>query len=421
MLVVAALGGNALLRRGEPMTADAQRANVAVAAAALAPLAAQHRLVITHGNGPQVGLLSLQNEAYPEVTAYPLDILDAETEGMIGYLLELEVARHIHPNRVATLLTQVVVDPRDPAFGLPRKFVGPVYDQEQAQVLADARGWTIAPDGDRWRRVVASPEPQGIVEIGAISTLSMNGFTVICAGGGGIPVTLDDSGQLHGSEAVVDKDLVSSRLATELGADALLLLTDVDAVYDDWGTPQARPIRCATPDEIRSRQLPAGSMAPKVEALCRFVEHGGGIAAIGSLERAAELLSGSAGTRVAAAHPDLSSCTPSSPTMRDDEIRALLDQAEADFRRESLEVAQMANPLTPQSADNASETLEREIALGLMFEAKDVQSEIDAARRRLAAGTFGRCEMCGQPIDPERLAVVPWARHCISDERRVTD
>jgi carbamate kinase len=301
MLIVAALGGNALLRRGEPMTARAQRANIAVAARALAPLAVQHRLVITHGNGPQVGLLSLQNEAYPEVTAYPLDILDAETEGMIGYLLELELARHIGTDRLATLLTQVVVDPGDPAFASPRKFVGPVYDTDRAHELAQERGWSIAPDGASWRRVVASPEPQGIVEIDAIRTLSMNGFTVICAGGGGIPVTLDDSGHLRGSEAVIDKDLVSSRLATELGADALLLLTDVDAVYDGWGTVHSRPIRCATVDEIRSCSLPAGSMGPKVEALCRFVEHGGGIAAIGSLENASELLSESAGTHVVAA------------------------------------------------------------------------------------------------------------------------
>lgn len=315
MLIVAALGGNALLRRGEPMTADAQRANVAVAAAALAPLAAQHRLVITHGNGPQVGLLSLQNEAYPEVAAYPLDILDAETEGMIGYLLELEIARHLDPNRVATLLTQVVVDPRDPAFGAPRKFVGPVYDHDQAQSLATERGWTIAPDGVNWRRVVASPEPQSIIEIDAIRTLSMNGFTVICAGGGGIPVTFDDSGDLHGSEAVIDKDLVSSRLAIEVGADALLLLTDVDAVYDGWGTPDARPIAWATPDEIRSRSLPAGSMAPKVEAVCRFVEHGGGIGAIGSLENASELLSGSSGSHVVAATPLPSSTKPPNPAM----------------------------------------------------------------------------------------------------------
>ena len=301
MLIVAALGGNALLRRGEPMTAKAQRTNVAIAAAALAPLAVEHQLVITHGNGPQVGLLSLQNEAYPEVDAYPLDILDAETEGMIGYLLELELARHIGANRLATLLTQVVVDAADPAFALPRKFVGPVYDRDRAHDLAEQRGWSIAPDGEFWRRVVPSRNRNALLRSTAIRALSAGGFTVICAGGGGIPVRFDESGRLCGSEAVIDKDLVSSRLATQLGATALLLLTDVDAVYDDWGTPAAKPLRYAMPAEIRSRALPQGSMAPKVEALCRFVEHGGQVAAIGSLENASALLTSSTGTHVVAA------------------------------------------------------------------------------------------------------------------------
>jgi carbamate kinase len=298
MLIVAALGGNALLRRGEPMSAAVQRVNVRRAATALAPLLRDHQVVITHGNGPQVGLLALQNNAYPEVDPYPLDVLDAETEGMIGYLLEIELGHHHGSRRMATLLTQVVVDPDDPAFARPTKFIGPVYDPQQARVVASSRGWSIAPDGDGWRRVVASPEPQTIVEIDAIRTLLDHGYAVICAGGGGIPVTSTFDGALTGCEAVIDKDLVSARLAIDLGADALLLLTDVDAVYADWGTPDQRPVRFATAHQLRTLGLPAGSMAPKAEAVCRFIESGGRIAAIGSLDDAAGLLAGTAGTRI---------------------------------------------------------------------------------------------------------------------------
>ena len=296
MLIVAALGGNALLRRGEPMTAAAQRANIVRAADALAPLLRDHQVVITHGNGPQVGLLALQNNAYPEVDPYPLDVLDAETEGMIGYMLEIELGRHHGARRIATILTQVVVDPNDPAFARPTKFIGPVYDRDHALAVASSRGWSVAPDGDRWRRVVASPEPQTIVEIDAIRTLLDAGYAVICAGGGGIPVTSTFDGVLTGCEAVIDKDLVSAKLATDLGADALLLLTDVDAVYADWGMTDQRPLRRTTVRELRSLALAGGSMGPKAEAVCRFVEHGGMLAAIGSLSDASRLLMGAAGT-----------------------------------------------------------------------------------------------------------------------------
>jgi len=296
MLVVAALGGNALLRRGEPMTAAAQRANIVRAADSLAPLLRDHHVVITHGNGPQVGLLALQNNAYPEVDPYPLDVLDAETEGMIGYMLELELGHHHGSRRMATILTQVIVDPNDPAFTRPTKFIGPVYDVEQARAVASSRGWSVAPDGDHWRRVVASPEPHAIVEIDAIRTLLGNGYAVICAGGGGIPVTSASDGLLTGCEAVIDKDLVSARLAIDLGADALLLLTDVDAVYADWATPAQRPLRHTSVCELRSLGLASGSMGPKAEASCRFVEHGGGFAAIGSLADAERLLAGATGT-----------------------------------------------------------------------------------------------------------------------------
>jgi carbamate kinase len=298
MLVVIALGGNALLRRGEAMDAAVQRANVKIAAEAVAEIACEHRVVVTHGNGPQVGLLSLQNEAYADVPAYPLDVLDAETEGMVGYLVEQELGRHIPRERLATLLTQVVVDPDDPAFSLPTKFVGPMYEPRDARFLAHERGWAVAPDGEQWRRVVPSPQPKQIVELETIQLLVDNGVTVICAGGGGIPVVPDGLQGLRGIEAVIDKDLAASLLATELHADALLLLTDVDAVYRGWGTDRARPVRETTPSRLRRLELPSGSMGPKVEAVCRFVEAGGTIGGIGLLNDATEILAGHAGTVV---------------------------------------------------------------------------------------------------------------------------
>ena len=297
MLVVAALGGNALLQRGERLDADVQMANAEIAAAALAGVARQHRLVVTHGNGPQVGLLALQNQACDTSAPYPLDVLDAESEGMIGYVLEQRLGTHLGPEHLVSLLTQVLVDPDDPAFAMPTKPIGPTYEFCGAARLGHERGWTLAREGEKWRRVVASPEPRRIVELGAIQLLVDAGMTVVCAGGGGIPV-IDTPDGLRGAEAVIDKDLTAALLATALGADALLLLTDVDAVYEDFGTPSARPIRLATPEVLRSLELPAGSMGPKVEAICRFVEAGGAIAGIGRLTDAGALLRGEAGTTV---------------------------------------------------------------------------------------------------------------------------
>jgi carbamate kinase len=255
-------------------------------------------VVLTHGNGPQVGLLALQNEAYPAVAPYPLDVLDAETAGMVGYILEQELGRYVPRDRLATLLTQVVVDADDPAFANPTKPVGPMYELRRARHLAHERGWAVAPDGDGWRRVVPSPEPRGIVEIHTIRLLVEHGITVTCAGGGGVPVVADGVGGLRGVEAVIDKDLAASLLAIELRADALLLLTDVDAVYERWGEPDARPIPRATPTELRRLPLPAGSMGPKVEAVCRFVDAIGGLGGIGALDDAVEILRGDAGTVV---------------------------------------------------------------------------------------------------------------------------
>ncbi|WP_372985617.1 carbamate kinase [Marinobacter sp.] len=299
MLVVAALGGNALLRRGEPLTAEAQRANVKIAAAALAGIVrAGHQLVITHGNGPQVGLLALQGAAYKPDEAYPLDVLGAETEGMIGYIIEQELENVLgHDRPVATLLTQVLVDKDDPAFDRPTKFVGPVYDREEAEARAEAAGWHIARDGDKWRRVVPSPTPLEIPDIRVLKLLLDQGVVIICAGGGGIPILRRDDGSMVGVEAVIDKDAASALLARQLKADALLLLTDVDAIYRDFGKDAATPIHELTLAEARKLDLPAGSMGPKMAAAGNFAESGG-ISGIGRLEDALAILERRAGTSV---------------------------------------------------------------------------------------------------------------------------
>ena len=297
MRIVVALGGNALLRRGEPAEAETQRAHVREAAAALAGVAAEHQLVLTHGNGPQVGLLALEADAYTAVAPYPLDILGAESQGMIGYLLVQALQAHTE-REVVALLTQVVVDPGDEAFLHPTKPIGPVYSRTEAAHLAASHGWTIARDGEHFRRVVPSPQPTEIVELASIERLVDVGAVVVCAGGGGVPV-VRRAGALVGVEAVVDKDLTAALLADEIGADRLVMLTDVPFVERDWRTCVAAPIRHATPAELRGLPFAAGSMAPKVEAACRFVEAGGG-AAIGALSDLAEVVSGTAGTQIAA-------------------------------------------------------------------------------------------------------------------------
>jgi carbamate kinase len=303
MRVVVALGGNALLKRGDPMTADVQRGNVKSAAPALAAVAMKHQLVLSHGNGPQVGLLALQAAAFPEVEAYPLDVLGAQTEGMIGYVLEQELG-NLLPFEVplATILTMVEVDPADPAFGDPTKFVGPTYDKADADKLAGEKGWTFKRDGDHWRRVVPSPEPQRIFEIRPIRWLLDKGVIVICAGGGGVPTMYLPAADrvLVGVEAVIDKDLASELLAREVGADLFIMATDVDAVYAEWGTPQQRRLGGVRPSELRRLPFAAGSMGPKVRAAIRFVERTGGRAAIGSLGEIEAIVDGDAGTQVVA-------------------------------------------------------------------------------------------------------------------------
>lgn len=296
MRVVIALGGNALLRRGQPLEAEVQRRNIGSAAAAIAAVARAHTVIVTHGNGPQVGLLALQAEAYPRLRPYPLDVLGAETEGMIGYLLEQELRNRLPGREVATLLTQVEVATDDPAFAHPTKPIGPAYPRLEAERLATERGWAIAPDGDAWRRMVPSPEPRRILELATIRLLVQAGALVVCAGGGGIPVVVTPVGGIHGVEAVIDKDLAAALLARELEAEALLLLTDVEAVYRDWGRPSAQPLRDMTPSQLQHYPFEPGSMGPKVEAACRFVEATGGYAGIGRLEAAAAILAGWEGT-----------------------------------------------------------------------------------------------------------------------------
>jgi carbamate kinase len=302
MRVVVALGGNALLRRGQPLSAEVQRDNVKVAARALAPVALRHQLVISHGNGPQVGLLALQASASPDVTPYPLDVLGAETEGMIGYMIEQELGNLV-PFEVpfATVLTMVEVDPEDPAFQNPTKPIGPSYSEEEARRLAGQHGWTVKPDGEggAWRRVVASPLPRRIFEIRPVRWLLEKGTIVICAGGGGIPTMyLPGTRTLVGAQVVVDKDRASALLARELDAEVLVLATDADAVYLDWGTPTQRPLGRVTPDELERHSFAAGSMGPKVEAAADFVRSTGGRAAIGALADVERMVEGAAGTQV---------------------------------------------------------------------------------------------------------------------------
>jgi carbamate kinase len=301
MLIVAALGGNALLRRGQPLTAENQRANVRIAAQALAPVARAHRLVVGHGNGPQVGLLALQGASYGKVDTYPLDVLGAETEGMIGYMIEQELGNLLPFERpFATLLTMVEVDPADPAFADPTKFIGPVYTKDEADRIAADKRWVFKQDGDAWRRVVASPEPKRIFEMRPIRWLLEHDTIVIAAGGGGIPTMYEpgEGRRLAGIECVIDKDLATELLARELDADLFVMLTDTDAVYLDWGLTTQRAIRRASPAALSRMSFPAGSMGPKVQAACRFARMTGKRAAIGALADLSRILTGEAGTTV---------------------------------------------------------------------------------------------------------------------------
>lgn len=305
MRIVIALGGNALLRRGQALTSENQRINVRIAAEAMAPIASKHELVISHGNGPQVGLLSLQGAAYKPDETYPLDVLGAQTEGMIGYMIEQEMG-NLLPAEVpfATILTMIEVDPNDPAFQDPTKFIGPVYDEAEAKRNADEKGWSIKQDGDKWRRVVPSPLPKRIFEIRPIQWLLEHKTVVICAGGGGIPTHYNQDNKLEGVEAVIDKDFASELLARDLSADLFIMATDAQAVFTGFGTPEQTGIKRISTSAIRAYDFPAGSMGPKVDAACQFVEKTGMAAAIGALADLPEIVAGTAGTTVVAGSAD---------------------------------------------------------------------------------------------------------------------
>ena len=299
MKIVIALGGNALLKRGEPMTAENQRENVKTACAQIARVYDGNQLIITHGNGPQVGLLALQNNAYKEVPMYPLDVLGAETAGMIGYMIQQELSNTVPGSAsIATVLTQIQVDPKDPAFQKPSKPVGPVYSKEEADKIAAEKGWTMAPDNDKYRRVVASPKPVNIFGLEPLKTLIDNKYIVVCGGGGGIPTWIDDKGKQHGAEAVIDKDLATALLATLIDADLFVIATDVDGAYLDWGKPEQKRITLAAPDAALAFGFASGSMGPKIEAAANFAKATGKDAVIGALADIEQIVAGKAGTRI---------------------------------------------------------------------------------------------------------------------------
>jgi carbamate kinase len=302
MRVVVALGGNALLRRGQAMTVDNQRENIRVACDRLAPIAEKHELIISHGNGPQIGLLALEEAAYEEVPESPLDVLGAETQGMIGYLIEEELGNRLPFEKpLASLLTMIEVDPDDPAFADPSKPIGPIYDRSEAEKLAAERGWAFKPDGNHMRRVVPSPVPKRIFELRPIKWLLEHGCIVICAGGGGIPTAYRPGRQLAGVEAVIDKDRASALLARDVNADILIMATDASAAFVGFGTPEQRAITKAHPDALLTEygaEFAAGSMLPKVIAASDLAKTTGKPAVIGALSDIDAMLAGTAGTRV---------------------------------------------------------------------------------------------------------------------------
>ncbi|AKG70257.1 carbamate kinase [Serratia fonticola] len=295
--LVIALGGNALLKRGAVLSAENQYQSIALIADAIGKLAKKYRIAIVHGNGPQVGLLALQNLSYRDVPPYPLDILVAESQGMIGYMLAQQLGAFHPAQPVSTLLTRVLVDSEDPAYREPSKFIGPVYEPQQQAELENKYGWSMKLDGKYLRRVVPSPEPKKIIDIEAINLLLAKNHIVICNGGGGVPMVASAQGMV-GSEAVIDKDLASALLAEALDADHLVILTDADAVYQHWGTPQQKAIRSATTQELAPMAVADGSMGPKIMAVSRFVQRSGKVAHIGALQDIESVLAGTAGTLI---------------------------------------------------------------------------------------------------------------------------
>lgn len=296
-IIVVAVGGNALLQRGEIMSCENQQKSIAQTASSLAELSKDYRLVIVHGNGPQVGLLSLQNDAYKDCPPYPFDVLGAETQGMIGYLIQQGLNAAIEDRYTTTILTRIVVEENDPAVADPSKFIGPVYSEEQAKQLAEANGWVVKPDGSHWRRVVPSPKPKEVLEIRAIKDLLEKEHLIICGGGGGAPV-IEKDGAYVGFEAVIDKDMTAALIAEQIGAEHLLILTDGTHVCLNWGTPQEQKLENVTVEQMKQYTFPAGSMGPKVDACCQFVENTGKNGHIGVLSCALEIIEGKSGTHV---------------------------------------------------------------------------------------------------------------------------
>jgi carbamate kinase len=297
MKLVIALGGNALLKRGEALTLEAQKQNAQRACKLIAEVAKTHQVILTHGNGPQVGLLALQSANDPQ-NLTPFDVLDAESEGMIGYLLELQLRNFLPNKKIITLLTQILVDEKDKAFSDPTKFIGAIYNKVQAEKLAKTHDWTIKADGEYFRRVIASPQPLCILELETIQLLLDADVLVICCGGGGIPVIQQPMGEYAGIEAVIDKDLASSLLAREIQADGLVILTDVLGVMKNWGKSSAEVIKKISVSDIEAMHFSEGSMLPKIKAACAFVKNSGKSAYIGALDDLDEILKGRAGTEI---------------------------------------------------------------------------------------------------------------------------
>lgn len=298
-IIVVAVGGNALLQRGEVMSCENQQKSIDQTAGSLAELSKDYRLVVVHGNGPQVGLLSLQNDAYKGCPSYPFDVLGAETQGMIGYLIQQGLNAAIKDRYTTTILTRIVVDENDPAILDPTKFIGPVYTEDQARELAEHNNWIVKPDGVHWRRVVPSPSPKEVLEIKAIKDLLEKEHLIICGGGGGAPVV--EKGDAYvGFEAVIDKDMTAALIAEEIGAEHLLILTDGTHVCLDWGTPKEEKLENVSVKEMRGYNFPAGSMGPKVDACCQFVEKTGQNGHIGDLSCALEIIEGRSGTHIQA-------------------------------------------------------------------------------------------------------------------------
>tara|TARA_Y100001960_G_C14784189_1_gene890250 strand:- start:35237 stop:36163 length:927 start_codon:yes stop_codon:yes gene_type:complete len=297
MNILIALGGNALLQRGEPLEAETQRINIKKVAEVVNKISEEHNVIITHGNGPQVGLLALQNLNYKETKPYPLDVLGAESSGMIGYMLIQELSNElgIYDQSVVNVITRTLVDKNDPAFNNPTKFIGPVYNKQESEEMKSKYGWEIKADGEYYRRVVPSPKPKKIIETNVIKELLEKKHIVVCGGGGGVPTIIENE-KYKGVEAVIDKDLTSSLLAQELGVDAFIILTDVSCVYENYKQEDQKMIKHFPIFEFDENSYPDGSMLPKIKAAVDFSINNEGFSSIGKLEELEDIINKKSGT-----------------------------------------------------------------------------------------------------------------------------